>query len=160
MVCLVLSFAVACGSADQKAHPRRVPPEVVMPQDLSRYPASSPQRALLLWFQAIQFKDLLAVKSLTSVREIQRVKWKTLRLAVNLVGASLRTPKLVSTRESGRTAAIRAFVHSPSTKTRDSATLIPETFYLEKLHGNWKIDDITYLLEESDAALAHDHQGQ
>lgn len=154
LVCALASgVSASCGSTTSE---KRASGHVLEDRDIERYSSGSPQRALLLWFQAVQFDDQPAVRSLTTRRELKRVASKTVDFAVSLVGTSIGTPEIVSVRKTGTRAAVRTLVRK-NQPSGHAPVQTAHTFYLTRVGPGWKVDDVSYLIHESDAVLARRH---
>jgi hypothetical protein len=157
LACLVASLVVvSCASDDNEpstqaattsdSRPGATHPNVVTDQEIERYPRDSPQRALLDWFQAVQFRDEAGVRQSTTEREVRRVSAETLDNAVRLIGPALGKPRIESTRERGSEAAIRLFIQSFVRGKPKPVGETPSTFYLTRLGNRWRVKDVRYLI--------------
>jgi hypothetical protein len=155
LVCVVASLiAASCGSDNDVSVALPLNPNLVTNTEIRHYPRNSPQRALLIWFQSVQFRDQDAVRLNTTSRELKRVSRKALEHAVNLVGSSLGKPKIVSTRKSGKEAAVRIYVQSYVPTKAEPVLSIPRTFSLARSGRRWRVDDARYLVEAGVDILA------
>jgi hypothetical protein len=155
--CLTASLVVAsCGTDESEqsvrtattteSAPGATHPNLVTDAEIERYPEGSPQRAVLDWFQAVQFRDEAGVRQSTTDREVERVSRKTLDDAVALIGPALGKPRVVSTRTRGTRAAIRLFIQSFVPGKREPVGETPSTFYLTRTGDGWRVDDVRYLV--------------
>lgn len=148
--------AASCGSAEEEGIAESSPTNlnIVTESDLARYPRNSPERALLMWFQAVQFRDQDAVRLHTTDSAVVPVGSKTLAEAVKLIGSFLGKPRIVSTRVRGKGAVVRIFIQSWEPDNATPVLEIPRSFTLLRVGGRWKLSDLSYLMETRAEILA------
>ena len=88
----------------------RMLPNLVDERDVASTVAGSPERALLEWFQAVQFEDLEAVRSLTDPAALPRAGRRELAAAVAVVGPALGKPTIVTAKTNDDRASVRALI--------------------------------------------------
>jgi hypothetical protein len=148
--CVVASLvAASCGSKDKGQPPSSVAlstdPNIVTSGDISRAPAHSPRRALLTWFQAVQFRDVAEVRQLTAPANVIRVTQENLDRAVTSIGASLARPQIVHTRITGDKASVRVLLLSYKPGSTLPVASLPATFSLLNTAGSWLVSDVSVL---------------
>lgn len=121
------------------------PPNLVSQTDISATAAGSPQRALLEWFEAVQFRDLAAVHGLTAPESVTRVALPALDQQIDRVGVALAHPQLVSARANSTTAVIRALLVTYDPQVRKGSFSFPWTFRLLRSGGRWLVADVSVL---------------
>ena len=155
--CLGASVVVvSCGTDADKSsaetqtstvdRPGATYPNVVTEEEIGHYPEGSPQRAVLDWFQSVQFRDEAGVRANTTSQEVERVSRGTLDAAVRLIGPALGKPRIVSTRSRGDEAAIRLFVQSFVPGRVKPVGETPTTFRLTRASNKWRVNDVRYLI--------------
>jgi hypothetical protein len=167
LLCVAASLvSLSCGSkAPQKtesATTTDVPGtrRLVTDNEIDQAEPRSPQRALLAFFQAVQFNDARGARELISTRINRAVAYKRLRGIVDLVGGALGKPDIQSVRRRGNTAFARVLVlaYVPGKPTAVSGS--PATFILRLQGRDWKIDNLDYLFATANAiALARKKSG-
>lgn len=163
-LCLLASVAVvSCGSSVsrfQATVPAVVdgPQNLVSPSEIAHAGSSTPQAALMRWFQAIQYRDYTTALELTTRRVRKLVGEPPLRNAMSVVGLALGKPSIagVGAREADAVrihVLVLGFSPTSSTPLNESPVTVP----LVKMVTGWQVDDATYLLESARAieALAH-----
>lgn len=163
---LVTAFVVACGNDDPggaNSTGSTLPapagasetssfPTIITAKDVAAAPPNSAERAVLNWFQAIQFKDVSAAAQLVDPPVLKRVGRHVFAAAVNTVGASLGRPSFVNTRHRGDQVALRVLVVGYD-KDRKPAGSEAVTLYLRRTGKTWLVRNLEYLLRSS-AAIA------
>jgi hypothetical protein len=149
-------LACGCGGGDSgstKAEPtpRRasaVPANLLTETDLKRAPTRSPQRALLEWFQAIQYSDLRGVRRLSS-----SAATKDLDLAaiLKLAGPGFARPQIRDVNVEGDRATVRLLLLSYEGGTGEVAIAQPTTIPLRRVGDAWVVSDLTLLVSSADA---------
>jgi hypothetical protein len=166
-LCLLMSVAVVtCGSnapRSEAAAPAVAsgPPNLVTPSEIAHAGLSTPQAALMRWFQAIQYRDYPTALELTTNRVRKLVGLTPLRKAISIVGAALGKPSITSTvgYEPG---AVRIHVQVLGFSPNSSQPVIetPVVVPLVKTATSWQVDDATYLLASARALEAPEHPGK
>jgi hypothetical protein len=154
-VCVTASFvAASCGSKDTKTSTIHSSPAVsvlssyaniVTSSEIAKTADGSPQRALLEWFQAVQFRDLGQVGRLTASPKATHVSPAALDSAVQNVGPSLAFPRVVQSRVSGDSASVRVLLLTYKAGTTILTSSLPATFTLTRPHGSWLVSDVSVL---------------
>jgi hypothetical protein len=148
--CVAASIvAVACGGEDTSTS-AELPAgagaaNIVQADDLGRVPEDSPDRALLEWFQAVQFRDVVGVRQLTAPATVSRVTPAALDRAVNRIGGSLARPQIVGRRLTSTQAVLRLLLLSYSPASSRPTATTPSTFSLAKIGGAWRLTDVSVL---------------
>jgi hypothetical protein len=163
-LCLLASAAVvSCGSnatGTQPAAPAVAsgPQNLVTPSQIAHAGLSTPQAALMRWFQAIQYLDYPTASELTTNRVRKLVGVTRLRKAISIVGVALGKPSITGTvgHEPGAVS-IHVLVLGFSPKTSQPVNETPVTVPLVKTATGWQVDDATYLLESARALEALEH---
>jgi hypothetical protein len=148
---LVASLSAAsCGSDEKEATTTARSPNnlnIIKRSDITRYAQNSPERALLSWFQAIQFRDNDTVRSIATDRAVAIAGEKRLDEAIMLIGSSAGKPRIVSTRTRGDKAAVRVFIESWLPGNPDPVLELPRTFMFVRVGAKWKMSDLSFLIE-------------
>lgn len=167
----VTGIGLACGDDSTSGPPERVStgserqsapsktegegqsasPNIVTRADLEAKPAGSPERALLSFFQAVQFRDTAEARALVSAEESKRLGSGKIRAAIAAVGGALGKPQFVATNVEGNRASIRVLVLGFEADKTEPSSSSPILFKLRKEDGGWKLSDLAYLIDASDA---------
>jgi hypothetical protein len=129
---------------------RDVQAMVLTPDDVNRFPADSPTRALYTWWQAAQFKDIPTAKQQyangVDVGDLEH------QLSSIYPPLSASRPSVVDTTLTGNAAKLYVIVQTiplqASGQVRGGRTRAVETpvvFRLVKQGGAWKLADNSYL---------------
>ena len=137
----------ACG-ADRSARDA-APTNLVGEVDIRRTAPATPERAILLWAQAVQFGDLAAVESAYTRRVREAVSPARLRAAAAVVSAALGRPEIVFVSLGQQRARVRVALVSYDADGRRSVQ--PTTFLLRREGGRWQLDDADLLLDTAAA---------
>lgn len=145
ILCAAMSLVAAtCGSSATK---RNVPadaaaPNIILPSDISAAPAASPERALLSWVQAIQFRDTARVLQLTEPAVVARTGSPAVSRAVQTLGPQFGRPQIVNGRIQGRRAILHVLLLSYVGQNTKPALSIPMTVLLTRVSNSWRIADL------------------
>jgi hypothetical protein len=124
--------------------------------DIERAPAGSPQRALLEWFQAVQFVDIEHARVYVAPSAMPEGLLPRFAAAVRAVGSALGRPRVLRVDNDGGTAdvvtRVKAFV--PRNTMPVSSDL--ESFPMRAVEGRWLLRNLDYLFA---AAGAIDSRG-
>ncbi len=155
VVSVVLALCVlgaGCGEeATEKGDDRSPRPDVRLPRNIvtdgtiDKERDGTPSRALLSWWQAIQYKDADEAIGLTSPATLRRFGRKRFERLVNKVGSGMPGIRTVSTQESGSEARVRSLILSfkPGRDLPDST--LPTTLTLSKRGNRWLVASNQYL---------------
>jgi hypothetical protein len=127
------------------------PPTIVTDAAIDQQDADSPGQALLEWWQAYQFDDVVAVKALTSKATIDAIGEDKLSELVELPGPGLQGVEVLDVSETGDTAAVNAGLlnfepEEPGGEVpTDPTNSVPETFAMVKEHGEWRFAATEFL---------------
>jgi len=124
--------------------PATVPANIVTDDAAAKEKAGSPQRALLDWWQAVQFRDVRTARSLTSDAAVRRVGYTRFRKMVLGVGDGLPGLQIVNSRERGGATVVRSFLVFVGARGAPS-TLAPRSFEMRGRRGSWRLGSIEYL---------------
>jgi hypothetical protein len=135
--------------ASTAASPGEFQPSIVTDEDLRAADRGSPERALLEWWQAYQFKDVGATEGLTSEATLSEIGEDELGQTVQARG--LPGIDVLDVTENGDRASIRAALLSytpekvgdPPPQEPTSAT--PATLEMVKEGGDWRFAGTAYL---------------
>jgi hypothetical protein len=163
-LCLLASVAVvSCGSSvsyPQTTVPAGVdvPQNLVTPSEIAHAGPSTPQVALMRWFQAIQYHDYPTALELTTSRVRKLIGETPLRNAMSVVGSALGKPSItgVVAREADAVR-IHLLVLGFSPASSKPLNETPVTVPLVKTATGWQVDNATYLLEGARALEALPH---
>lgn len=137
----------ACGS-DRSARDA-APTTLVGEVDIRRTAPATPERAILMWAQAVQFGDLAAVESAYTRRVREAVSPARLRGSAAVVSAALGRPEIVFVSVGRQRARVRVALVSYDADGRRSEQ--PTTFHLRREDGRWRLDDADLLLDTAAA---------
>lgn len=167
-LCLLASATVvSCGSSDGRpqttvsAAAVDGPRNLVSPSEIADAGASTPQAAVLKWFQAVQYRDYTTALERMTASVRQRVGPNALRNAISVVGPALGKPEITGVFAHGTAAvSVHIVVLAFSPNSAKAASEVPITLPLVKGPSGWQVDDATYLLESAHAmdALVHPPQ--
>ena len=142
------------------------PPQVVTDDDIEAQEPSSPERALLQWWQAFQFADSATVKDLTSQETLEEVGADDLAELVRVQGQGLQGVEVLGATESGDSASVRVGLltfqpESEGEPPPDEPTAsTPTTFRMKNEDGEWLFDSPEYLLPKIENLKASQEQQQ
>lgn len=122
---------------------------IVGPADIRRTRPGSPERAILLWAQAVQFGDLASVRSAYSKAVRAAVSPTRINAASRVVSSLLGRPEIVGHVVRGTRARVRAAIISYD--AGGGRSIQPETFRLRREDGHWRLDDAALLLDSAAA---------
>jgi hypothetical protein len=159
LIALSLIPLAGCGSGGNDNQSSSVPalPQardlramVLTSEDVNRAPADSPNRTLLTWWRAVQFRDIPAAKQEYANRvDVSDLEHQVVSLSPPL---SASRPSVVDTSESGDEAKLYTIVQTlPLQATgavrggRTRAVETPVVFRLVKQGDTWKLADNSYL---------------
>lgn len=154
--------AISCGDRQSSSAPIHTTPtgipglrNIVSDADIGRYGKGTPERTLLEWFQAVQYKDAIGAAQLVDARTLRRVGPIRFRSAVLTVGSALGKPAIVDLRPSpdGKQVSVRLLVEGFSPGTTEPVSSIPTSFHMVN-KGKWRLADVNYLTEAGDALAA------
>lgn len=168
---IAMAALAGCGSdraADRAQRPKGPAPQptapgIVTAEDVLAYPADTPQRALLTWFQAIQFGDARAAFELLTPAEQRQFGATRILSAAAAVGDTLGSARVRSVRVHGISAVIGVDVlgFNPQNgvwrRAPQPTSSNPVTFLLFHGRGGWRIDDGGYLLASARAVALTKH---
>lgn len=138
------------GSADATRPEPRVPPWLLVQADLDEEMPGSPTRALLEWWQALQYRDAGAVVRLTANKTVEEVGAGNLRELARSRGSNFLGLSIVDTRRRTGTASDRVAVRAlllnfdvdDNGAATDKAGGTPTTFTLIRERGRWRLLDL------------------
>jgi len=143
------------GSVNASDVVRTFPPNIVLDGDIAAEKKGSPERALLEWWQAYQFRDSTTLLSLTSEAAVDATGEAEL---VELVNASgLQGIEILDVSESGNSAVVNVglLTFTPENPgeppPREPTNSVPETFAMVSEDGDWKFDQTDYLVTKVEA---------
>jgi hypothetical protein len=130
---------------------RVFPPTTVLDGDVREQPKGSPERALLEWWQAFQFRDVVTVEALTSRLTLDVIHRRLLARLVRRTG--LQGIETLGALVTGDAASVQAgllnFSHAkgePVPKTPTASK--PATFMMAREDGEWKFAETPYLQQK------------
>jgi hypothetical protein len=161
MVAVGLSWAVlACGSDEESV---ATDPSISAAFQLTRNTVTnrevmatkpgSPQRAVLEWFQAVQFQDGVAARELMDPTALAGLRLYRLDRALRLIAPSIAKPKIVRTLSIGSRTTVRVLLISYASGKKDPVLALPHTLSVTGGPGHWRVDDRGLLLEAVAGAL-------
>lgn len=158
LVALALALCVsACGDDAQPEPDVRPASQAVIPSESSldsnivtesqvkRQPATSPQRSLLRWWQAIQYQDTATVVDLTELRVLNVIGRERVGQIARAVGPALPGLQVIATTTQGAEARSRVAILTYKDGEVDRRSTLPYTFQLIREQGVWKVNGLRYL---------------
>ena len=162
-----LSGLTACGSSSHGSHQGSAlaaattvgmpPPNVVATQQIAAYPAGSSARALLEFWQALQFSDLLSARRLVSPEALASLTPARFTTMVQTVGNDIPGLRIAGSTQIGRTASVRVFLIIYA-RNRTVAASSPQSFLLRDGPHGYQLSDISYFLRVEQAILTAEHK--
>jgi hypothetical protein len=159
VLCVLATVAgLACGddskdsastSATEAAAPA-APTNIISGQEIRAARAGSIDRALLRFFQAVQFQDFQAARELISLRQRRLLGRARLKNVIALVGPGLGKPQVLSVRREGREAVARVLVLGYAAGKAEPSTTSPTTFMLVRRGKEWLVSDLSYLIHAAE----------
>ena len=160
---------VACGASSHDSGPSSAsttvavatvgapPPNIIASQQLASYPVSSPAHALLVFWQAVQFSDVLAARSLVSPEALASTTPGRFTMMVETVGDNIPGLQVVSSTKMGANASVRVFlVYYAANRTVFARS--PQSFTLRAGQRGYQLSDLSYFLREAQTILADQHK--
>jgi len=129
------------------------PPNVVAPQQIAAYPLGSPARALLEFWQAIQFSDVSSARRLVSPEALASVTPARFTTMVQTVGDDIPGLRIVSSMQMGVNASVRVFLLGYAAN-RTVSTTSPQSFQLRDGSHGYQLSDLSYFLRVARTILA------
>jgi hypothetical protein len=136
---------------DAEAVVKVFPPIIVTDGAIEEQEKGSPGEALLEWWQAYQFDDLVAVEALTSPTTIDDLGADNLEALVQLPGPGLQGIEILDVSESGNTAIVSVGLLNFQPEepggpipNKPSAS-VPDAFTMEKDGDQWRFADTEFL---------------
>lgn len=120
-------------------------PAVVTDATISAQPPHSPQRALLTWWQALQFQDYVTAASITTPRASATLPRGAYRQAVVALQGGLPGIKIVGVISPQQSASVRALTLFFSGSPPKLTAAQPLSFLMARSLGGWRLDDLGYL---------------
>jgi len=122
-----------------------LPPNIVTEVQVQRAKPRSPDRSVLLWWQAIQFQDASSVLDYTTPRVLRTFGRGRLTRLTRAVGPALGGLEVVHTRVYGKRATSRAAILTYERGEPKRTATLPFSLQLALEQGRWKVDDVRYL---------------
>jgi hypothetical protein len=132
-------------SSDTRLTIRTVFPNTVTARDLAAFAVGSPERALLEWFQAVQFEDVGGVRDWTSRRAIRGAERPPLARTVATVGPALGKPKIKKARSGDAIATVKVSIEAYLPGRAAPRSVHPVSFRLVREDGTWRVASLKYL---------------
>jgi len=120
-------------------------PAVVIDAAISAQPADSPQRALLTWWQALQFQDYVTAASITTPRASATLPRGGYRQAVIALQGGLPGIKIVGVKPHQQSTSVRALMLFFTGSPPKLSAAQPLSFVMARSVGGWRVDDLAYL---------------
>ena len=130
--------------------PLAAPPELeaylVSDDDLTKYPANSPERAFLHWWQALQYDNMVdAYRGITARLRATRSRLQFVRDARDAGGGFTARPQITESRRVGSTRVtllVNLLLIDASGRV---ASFAPRMFQMQSESGQWRVADLAYL---------------
>jgi hypothetical protein len=125
------------------------PPTIVLDSDINEHRKGTPERALLEWWQAFQFRDVKTVKALTSRATLKEIGPRGLADLVRRTG--LEGVDVLDASTDGDTALVQTGLLNFSAPRgepppREPTGSRPATFTMAREDGNWVFAQTDYLI--------------
>jgi hypothetical protein len=132
---------------------RTLPPQTVLDGDVNEQKKGTPERALLEWWQAFQFRDVATMLDLTSRETQKAIGRRTLADLVRRTG--LPGIEILDSTEQGSTALIQTGVLSFSAPRgkpvpRKPTNSVPTTFTMKREGGKWVYAQTDFLVPKAE----------
>jgi hypothetical protein len=157
---------VACGSSSHSSSPGSgqgstpiaavtvgaPPPNVVTSQQINAYHPGSPAHALLEFWQAVQFSDVLSARRLVSSKALASVTPARFTTMIQTLGDNIPGLRIVSSTQIGVDASVRVFLlgYAPNHTVSTSS---PQSFQLRGGSLGYRLSDLSYFLRDARAIL-------
>jgi hypothetical protein len=149
--CAALALVTGCGSGSLP--PQQIPgvsEQLLTAAAVGRYPAGSPQHALLDWWRSAQFADRPAfLAAFTPPLRSRLQRSRTFGEDLDFFAGSIRNaaPRILSTETEGDRARIFTKIEfrNPVGATRFVASSRPQAFELVRRGSDWLLADDTFL---------------
>jgi hypothetical protein len=139
--------AGATSEPGEAAASKGIPPNIVTDDRIKTTPPDSPGRAVLEWWQAVQFRDIESAQRLTDEAALADLMPGVFRRTVLQVGDQLPGLRLVGVTEHGETASARVFLtFFDASKPEADPSLVPRTIRVTRDGSGWRVADLEYLL--------------
>jgi hypothetical protein len=141
---LLAAFLFGCGGGGDTSGEPALPPNVVTDSDVDAQASGSPERALLEWWQAVQFGDSEQVLQRTSKSTIDKLGKHDLSEWVKSAGQGLQGVEVLGADETGNTASVRVGLlqfqpeQEGEPPPTDPTSSTPDTFEMKKEGNDWK----------------------
>ena len=119
-------------------------PNIVTGEDLEATTKGSVERAVLGFFQAVQFGDEEGAADSVAPDELRSVGSRRFARDVRSLGATLGRPTIANVTENGQTARARTEIVSYSAGNEKPVLSDPTTLRLERDSGRWRLSDLSY----------------
>lgn len=129
------------------------PANVTSSQQIAAYPAGSPARVLLEFWQAIQFSDVLSARRMVSPKTLTSVTPGRFTAMVQTIGDDIPGLKVVNSTKVGADASVRVFLLFYS-GTRSVSASSPQSFQLHDGRSGYQMTDLSYFLRVERTILA------
>lgn len=155
---LAVALAGGCGGSSHATSTHATPavgappPNVVSTQQIDAYPAGSPARALLEFWQAIQFSDVESARKLVapSARQFASPRFTNM---VQTIGDDIPGLKILNTRTDGANASVRVYLLFYASD-RSVAASSPQSFALRRGASGYQLSDLSYFTHTEQTILA------
>lgn len=109
------------------------------------YDMSTPQAAVVAWFEAIRAKNVSEVRRLTTARARAAIGSEALRGAIDEVGGALGQPSIVQVQAVGGQAKVRVLVFGYAGADTEPVSVAPLLVPTVRGPSGWEVDDLNYL---------------
>lgn|ERR1022692_668438 len=166
-VALAVMGLVACGASTSEPHRSDAlaaatavgtpPVNVVTQQQIAAYPAGSAAHALLEFWQALQFSDVLSASHLVSPGALASVIPARFATIVQTLGDDIPGLRIVSSSQVAKDASVRVFLLGYAAN-RTVSTVTPQSFQLRSGPHGYQLSDLSYFQRLTRAILVAQHK--
>jgi hypothetical protein len=125
-----------------------LPPNIVTDDRIRAAPKYSAERAVLQWWQAVQFRDIESARRLTDDDALAELRPGAFRRTVLEVGDGLPGLRVVGVTDNGQNASARVLLEFfDASKPESQSSLVPRTIRITQEGSEWRVADLEYLLK-------------
>jgi hypothetical protein len=163
---VMTAFLFGCGGGDSTSGEPALPPQIVTDSDIDAQASGSPERALLEWWQSVQFGDSEQALQRTTNSTIDKLGENDFTEWVKNAGQGLQGVEVLGAEETGNTASVRIGLlqFQPEKEGEpppsDPTSSTPDTIEMKKEGDDWKFAAPEFLEAKIESFLAAQKQQQ